>query len=68
MIDWSNKIKIIDKVVDRIYTTRNSLVHNKSGKKDSSYNHNKDKQYLKMEIPLVKAIAEIIIEDSAQEL
>lgn len=50
----------------RIYFTRNSLVHSKSGKNQERYKPYKDESELKKEIPLVKAIAELIIINSSK--
>lgn len=52
-------------IAKRIYFTRNSLVHSKSGKKDLTYHPYKHEEILRKEIPLIKKISEMIIINSA---
>lgn len=52
----------------RIYFTRNSLVHSKSGKKELAYHPYHHEGVLKKEIPLIKNISEMIIINSAELL
>ena len=68
----SDDDKIYKKISERIYDTRNSLVHNKSNeiltKERGIYKPFKDSKVLSKEIPLLKVIAEQIIIGSAKEL
>ena len=64
-IPWSDMNGVYTHIAKRIYFTRNSLVHSKSGKNQSRYRPYKDDIYLQREIPLVKAIAELIIINSS---
>ena len=67
-INWGDVNSIKKNIAKRIYSTRNSLVHSKSGRKDKSYKPYKDESNLQKEIPLIKAIAEIIIIYSSSEM
>ncbi|AFD25838.1 hypothetical protein [Deinococcus gobiensis] len=49
----------------RIYATRNSIVHSKS-ENTKRYNFAKDKNALMREIPLIRTLAEIIIEEESE--
>lgn len=53
-------------LAQRIYYTRNALVHSKSGQKDKIYRPYRDERILAKEIPLIKSIAEFIVIDSAE--
>lgn len=64
-IPWSDMNGVYTYIAKRIYYTRNSLVHSKSGKNQSRYRPYKDDICLQREIPLVKAIAELIIINSS---
>lgn len=67
VIDWTKDIdKVIKSVSNRIYKTRNSLIHSKSSKKDVTYHPYLHKDELHKEIDLIKAIAESIIEKSSE--
>ena len=57
----------IAKLADRIYRTRNAVVHSKSGRGDR-FTPFKDDSYLAKEIMLVKAIAEQVIERNSTVL
>lgn len=64
-IPWTDMSGVYTHIAKRIYYTRNSLVHSKSGKNQVRYRPYKDDIYLQREIPLVKAIAELIIINSS---
>ena len=66
MIDWSNSADIYKLIAKRIYTTRNALVHSKSGKNKERYRPYDNEKELQFEIPLVQAIAETIIINSSE--
>lgn len=67
-IIWDNSEGVITNIAKRIYYTRNSLVHSKSGRKNLMYHPYKNEEDLKNEIPLVKSIAEFVIIESAELL
>lgn len=65
-ISWNDTQGVITHLAKRIYITRNSLVHSKSGKNKERYRPYKDEMTLKKEIPLVQAISELIIINSSK--
>lgn len=66
IIDFNSSPKdIITKIADRIYKVRNSVVHSKKGNKFICMPFKHDTQ-LKMELPLIKFIAEEIIIKSSK--
>lgn len=67
-IGWTDLQGVYTKIRDRVYNTRNSLVHSKSGKNFQRYRPYKDETQLQLEIPLVQAIAELIIINSSKIL
>lgn len=68
VIGWNDNQGVFSHIAKRIYETRNSLVHSKSGRKKDRYSPYKDEKQLQLEIPLVKAIAELIIINSSEVL
>lgn len=64
-IGWSDTQGFFTQLAKRIYYTRNSLVHSKSGKNNERYRPYKNEVELQREIPLVKAVAETIIINSS---
>ena len=73
IVDFSND-SWIDKIADRIYKTRCSLVHNNTNEYENEskfkyvYNPYKNKDELLNEIYLIKIIAEILIIKSADNI
>lgn len=65
VIGWSDSQGVYTQIAKRIYYTRNSLVHSKSGKNQSRYRPYQDEKKLQMEIPLAQAVAEAIIINSS---
>ena len=65
VIGWTDSQGIYTQIAKRIYYTRNSLVHSKSGKNQSRYRPYQDEKKLQMEIPLAQAVAEAIIINSS---
>lgn len=63
-INWDNSDNIIPSISKRIYFTRNSLIHSKSERK--TYHAYQDRALLEKEIPLIKAIAELVIINSGK--
>ncbi|MBS1479881.1 MAG: hypothetical protein HP061_03455 [Christensenellaceae bacterium] len=66
VISWSDTQGVFTQLARRIYFTRNSLVHSKSGKNKERYRPYQDEKQLQLEIPLVKAVAELIIINSSE--
>lgn len=68
----SNEELIYKNLKNRIYKTRNSIVHNKINEdnKDENliYNPFEDEEELKKEIPLMRAIAEQVITKTAEKI
>ena len=65
-ITWGEITGFYTQLAKRIYYTRNSLVHSKSGKNKERYKPYKDEVTLQKEIPLVQVIAEYVIINSSQ--
>lgn len=68
IVGWNDSQGAITQIAKRIYYTRNALVHSKSGKNKERYRPYKDEKQLQKEIPLAKAIAEMIIINSSQTI
>lgn len=66
-INWNDPREALSGIQKRIYKTRNSLIHSKSENKEV-YSPYKDEDELKQEIPLIRAIAELIIKKTSIEL
>ncbi|MFC2737313.1 MAG: hypothetical protein ACFN25_04380, partial [Leptotrichia wadei] len=66
-INWNDPREALSGIQKRIYKTRNSLIHSKSENKEV-YIPYKDEDELKQEIPLIRAIAELIIKKTSIEL
>ena len=67
-IDFSSPLdEIYKNIGDRIYSTRNAIVHSKDGEKlrYTPFKHDKD---LRKEIPLIRAVAELVIINSAKPM
>lgn len=62
----------IETLTNRIYKTRNAIVHSKESftddKKNNKYKPIKDDKELSSEIALIQVVAEIIINDTAKEI
>ncbi len=65
-IPWNDSEGVYNQIARRIYYTRNSLIHSKSGKNRERYKPYKDEKELQKEIPLVRVIAEMIIINSSK--
>lgn len=69
VIIWDkDKDKILKAISNRIYKTRNALIHSKSSKKDVTYHPYLHKTELEKEISLIKTVAEYIIENDSVHL
>lgn len=66
IIAWNDMQGVYTQLAKRIYFTRNSLVHSKSGKNQERYKPYKNEPQLQSEVPLVKAISELIIINSSK--
>lgn len=72
LISYANEV--FEKLSNRIYETRTSIIHSKSNelksenKKRFIYSPFKDSEALSKEIPLIKALAEEVIINSAERL
>ncbi|MEI4718912.1 hypothetical protein [Bacillus cereus] len=65
-INWDrDKDSIIKGISNRIYKTRNALIHSKSSKKEETYHPYLHKNELKKEISLIKVVAECLIENDS---
>jgi hypothetical protein len=70
-INWNESVSnIITQITNRIYDTRNSLVHSKKDEIEKIYEPWNDKHVkeLKKEIPLIRALAELIIENTGENI
>lgn len=68
VIDFSSSSENIYKCIcERIYSTRNAIVHSKENEKKryTPFKHDKE---LKKEIPLIRAVAELVIINSAKPI
>lgn len=66
IIPWNDVEGVYTQIAKRIYYTRNSLIHSKSGKNRDRYKPYSDEKILQREIPLVKVVAEMIIINSSK--
>lgn len=68
----ANEKQYIDSLTNRIYKTRNAIVHSKESltdeKKNNKYHLYKDDNELLHEIALIQVVAEIIINETAKDL
>lgn len=68
LIAWSDTTGVYTNLANRIYETRNALVHSKSEQADNQYKPYRDKNYLIQEIPLIRAVAEQVIINSSEDI
>lgn len=68
----ADKKQYVESLTNRIYKTRNAIVHSKAsfteGKKNNKYQPIRDDEELFPEIALIQVMAEIIINDNAYEM
>ena len=70
-INWNESVSnIIDQITNRIYDTRNSLVHSKEDKIEKIYEPWNDEHVkeLRKEIPLIRALAELMIKNTGKNI
>lgn len=60
-IAWTDLEGVYTNLANRIYNTRNALVHSKSGQVERQYKPHMHKDALIRELPLVQVIAELIL-------
>ena len=65
-ISWGSGDGTLKTIRTRVYQTRSALVHSKAIMASSRYTHYQDEDQLSKEIPLVKLIAEQIIDNSSK--
>jgi len=65
-IHWKNEQEVYKNISNRIYATRNSLIHSKSGRGRARYKPYDHEKILQKEIPLIRAIAELVIINSSE--
>lgn len=65
-IAWADMQGVYTNIATRIYETRNALVHSKSEQADNQYRPYKNNSDLKLEIALIKAVAELVIINSSE--
>lgn len=65
-IDWSNPDGAYTNIANRIYKTRNALVHSKSEQASNQYRPYRNKKDLALEIPLIKAVADLVLINSSE--
>lgn len=68
VLSWNDSEGVYTQLAKRIYFTRNSLIHSKSGKNRERYKPYKDEKELQMEIPLMQVVSEMIIVNSSKIL
>lgn len=67
-ISWADPKGVFTTLANRIYLTRNALVHSKSEMEDNLYKPYEHKQDLIKEIPLIRAVAEQVIINSSEDI
>lgn len=65
-IAWADMQGVYTNIATRIYETRNALVHSKSEQAGNQYRPYKNNSDLKLEIALIKAVAELVIINSSE--
>ena len=68
----SDESQFVTSLTDRIYKTRNSIVHSKESlvdeRKNKKYKRVRDDQELKQEIALIQVVAEIMINEESKQI
>lgn len=67
-IPWSDTNGANTVIAKRIYKTRNALVHSKSEQADKQYSPYTDIDALMNELPLIRAVAELVIINSSEDI
>jgi hypothetical protein len=66
-IDFSRPDLFVESLAQRIYSTRNSVVHSKEDNQ-KKYSPSRDRNILLREMGLMRCLAEVVIESSSEEL
>ena len=66
-IDWDSRDSL-ENIKERIYKTRNSLVHSKEAREFYEPWNEEHEETLKKEIPLIRAVAELIIKNTGENI
>ncbi|HJJ41966.1 MAG TPA: hypothetical protein O0W90_01465 [Methanocorpusculum sp.] len=64
-INWTDLQSVNTNIANRVYETRNALVHSKSEQINNQYRPYEHKNELMKEIPLIRAIAELVLINSS---
>ncbi len=67
-IFWSNLDGVYTNIATRIYETRNSLVHSKSEQIANQYKPYENTKDLFLEMPLIEAVAELVLINSSETI
>lgn len=67
-IAWNNPEGVYTNLATRIYETRNALVHSKSEQAANQYKPYENRKELSAEIPLMRAVAEMVLINSSEIL
>lgn len=67
-IGWSDLSGVFTTLANRIYLTRNALVHSKREMEDNLYKPYEHRQDLIKEIPIIRAVAEQVIINSSEDI
>lgn len=67
-ISWSNLDGVYTNIATRIYETRNSLVHSKSEQIANQYKPYENTKDLLLEMPLIEAVAELVLINSSETI
>ena len=67
-IAWTDTQGVYTNLANRIYSTRNALVHSKSEHSENQYKPLKNKMELEKELPLIQIIAELIVIENGEVL
>ena len=65
LVDWSDDKEVRKAIAQRVYQTRNALIHSKDRNDGRRYKPFGDERPLRKEVPLVRALAEIVIDNAA---
>ena len=65
-IAWSDAQGVYTNLATRIYETRNALVHSKSEQANNQYRPYENRKDLLQEMPLIRAVAELVITNTSE--
>lgn len=67
-IPWTDVAGVKTVIAKRIYKTRNAIAHSKREQADKQYSPYTDTDALKKELPLIRAVAELVIINSSEDI